>query len=60
MLGRQIWVPANSLISHSLPGKKTVQFADDKDALQAVKDNVERQQKVMAKQFNRRPPCFPP
>jgi transposase InsO family protein len=42
MLGRQIRVPANSLISHFLPGKKAVQFADDKDALQAVKDNVER------------------
>jgi hypothetical protein len=54
MLGRQIRVPANSLISHFLSGKKTVKFADDKDALQAVKDNVERQQEVMAKQFNRR------
>jgi hypothetical protein len=60
VLGRLIRVPASSFISHFLPGKKAMQFADVKDALQAVIDNVERQQEVMVAQFNRRHHAYQP
>ncbi len=54
MLGRQIRVPANSLISRLQPEeKRQVQFADQ-DTIHAIQGNVRLQQDKMTAQFNRR------